>query len=346
MESHAPTKPVYSPNRNTLLLIDGLSIVRRVYEAVPGEDTDAKAEGAMNSSWHSILRCIRETKPSHFMTAFDFGGRTHRHDIFSEYKVNRGPMPAPLLAALPAFKARMDGAGLKTLSVPGVEADDTVTTVGLKALARGFTVIIASTDKDLCRLIHEGIRIRDHFESTYRDEAWVQAKFGICSRLITDYLALVGDDTDGIPGVAGIGKTIAPRLLAEHGSLDGVLAAAASELDPIKGAVGAKLREQADVARMSRALATLKTDVSLGQEITPNDLRLPPAIAEILEERGTRPQSKAAKPKSAKAEAVAKTAAEVAVAALDRVASDTSAVGAAAAAAAARVQPSQRRARP
>jgi 5'-3' exonuclease len=280
-----PQRPITAP-RNRLLLIDGHAIVRRVYEAVPGEGGKKKAEGALDASWLSILRAIRETNPTHFLAAFDFGGETWRHRLYAKYKADREPMAEALRDAMPAFLERLNNAGLRTLRVPGVEADDTLATLALKAVARGFEVVLAASDKDMLRLINEGVQIRDHFKSEWRDEAYVVNKFGVPSALMVDLLALMGDDTDGIPGVNKIGATIGARLLNEHGSLEGVLEAATSGIAPIKGAVGDNLRANAGIARLSRKLATLKLDVPLG--ITPNDIRIPPSVTELLEVRASR----------------------------------------------------------
>lgn len=275
--------PAAQPSKPVLLLIDGLNIVRRVYEAVPGDDSPAKADGAMASSWGSILRAIAETGPTHFLAAFDAGGPTWRHELYPQYKCGRKPMPQPLRDALPGLLARLNAAGLRTLTAPGVEADDTLSTLATKAIRRGFDVVVASTDKDMCRLIHDGVRVRDHFNSEWRDEAYVHAKYGIPSRLMGDLLALMGDETDGIPGIEGIGPKTAAKLLNEHGSLAGVLEAAFSDVAPIKGAVGDKLRNQADLARMSFRLAAMRLDVPLG--LSPNDIMLPPSVAVLVEER-------------------------------------------------------------
>lgn len=268
-----------------LLLIDGFSIVRRVFEAVPGDDTPEKAAGSLKSSWGSILRAIKETSPTHFLAVFDAGGDTWRHRLYQEYKAARKPMSEHLRDALPAFFEGMQDHGLRTLQVKDVEADDTMATIAIKAISRGFEVVIATTDKDMCRLIHDGVRIRDHFTPAWRDEAYVQKKFGIPSRLMGDMLALMGDETDGIPGIFGVGPKTAAKLLNEYGGLDAVLAAASTDLDPlkceIKGAVGEKLREQAGLARLSRDLATLKLDVPIG--LTPNELRLPASMLKIAE---------------------------------------------------------------
>jgi len=273
--------PLAPGQQNRLLLIDGLNIVRRVYEAVPGEDSEEKATGALKSSWASILRAIRETSPTHFLAAFDYGGTTWRHKLYPQYKEHRSPMPTVLKDALPGFLDRMNDAGLKTLRVPDVEADDTLGTISVKAVARGFDVVLVSTDKDMLRLIEFGVRIRDHFKSEYRDEAYVLEKYGVASRLMGDMLGLMGDVSDGIPGVAKIGIKTAAKLLNEYGGLDNILDAACSVIDPIKGAIGVRLQESVAIARLSRDLAALKLNVPLG--ISPNDIRLPPSVAELIE---------------------------------------------------------------
>lgn len=252
-----------------LLLVDGTSVVRRVFEAVKG-GTDAKrAVGAMNSSWGSFMRALREHEPTHFLAAFDHGGETWRHRLFPAYKSGRKPVAPELLAELPGFLERMNNGGMRTLRVPDVEADDTVGTLALKAVARGFEVVVLASDKDLYKLLESGVRVYDHFQSEWRDSAWVRQRFGVEPAQMTDYLALMGDDVDGIPGVPDVGEKKAARLLAEYGTLDAVLAAAES----IKGVLGQRLVESAGAARLSRQLATLKTDVPLG--ISPRDIQLP-----------------------------------------------------------------------
>jgi 5'-3' exonuclease len=255
-----------------LLLVDGTSIVRRVFEAVKGEDTPGRAEGALNSSWGSFMRALREHEPTHFLAAFDHGGETWRHRLYPQYKVDRKPMSANLSAALPGFLERLNNAGMRTLRVPDVEADDTLTTLALKAVERGFDVVLLASDKDLYRLLSNGVRIYDHFQSEWRDAVWVQDRYGVTPDKMTDFLALMGDDVDGIPGVDGVGEKLAARLLNTHGDLEGVIAAAGD----IKGKLGERIRESFEVARLSRQLATMRTDVPLG--VTPREIQLPAAL--------------------------------------------------------------------
>jgi len=260
------------PLKPKLLLVDGTSIVRRVFEAVKGDDTPERAEGALNSSWGSFMRTLREHEPTHFLAAFDHGGETWRHRLYPQYKIDRKPMSAHLSAALPGFLERLNNAGMRTLRVPDVEADDTLTTLALKAVDRGFEVVLLASDKDLYKLLDSGVRVYDHFLSEWRDAQWVRERYGVTPDKMTDFLALMGDDTDGIPGVNGVGEKTAARLLNEYGDLEGVITAAGD----IKGKLGERIRDSFAVARLSRQLATMRADVPLG--ITPRDIQLPAAL--------------------------------------------------------------------
>jgi 5'-3' exonuclease len=260
------------PLKPKLLLVDGTSIVRRVFEAVKGDDTPERADGALNSSWGSFMRALREHEPTHFLAAFDHGGETWRHRLYPQYKVDRKPMSAHLSAALPGFLERLNNAGMRTLRVPDVEADDTLTTLALKAVERGFDVVLLASDKDLFKLLASGIRIYDHFQSEWRDAEWVRERYGVTPDKMTDFLALMGDEVDGIPGVDGVGEKFAARLLNQHGDLEGVIAASGD----IKGKLGERVRDSFAAARLSQQLATMRTDVPLG--ITPREIQLPVAL--------------------------------------------------------------------
>jgi DNA polymerase-1 len=241
---------------------------------MPGDDSSEKADGALTSSWHSMRRALREHGPTHFACCFDHGGKTWRHELYPDYKAHRDPMPECLRQQLPGYIEEFRATGLTALSVPGVEADDTIATLALRAAARGFRVIVMTTDKDMCWLLAHGIKIYDHFGKIWRDAAWVSKRFyGITPAQVPDYLALMGDDSDGIPGVPDIGEKTAAKLLIKHGNLDAVLAAAARD-GGLRGRGVASLREHAPLAVLSLKLATLKTDVPLGS-LAPRDLRLP-----------------------------------------------------------------------
>ena len=244
-----------------LLAIDGLNIVRRVYEASPEEDSAEKAETALRHAQSSFRRLLEAHSPTHVLAAFDHGGPTWRHALYPRYREARAPMPSFLRAALPAFHDRLVAAGLRVLVLPEVEADDVIGTGVLRWLAEGRgEAIIASTDKDLHGLIAHGALVWDHFKGEWHDDAWVRAKFGVAPELLTDLLALMGDVTDGVPGVSKVGMKTAAKLLNAYGDLDAVMAGAGI----LKTPIGERLRAERETLYLSRRLVQLKTDVRLG----------------------------------------------------------------------------------
>lgn len=243
-----------------LLLIDGLNILRRCWEANPAADSVEKAESSASAATHSMRRALREDAPTHAIVVFDHGGPTWRHDLYSEYKAGRKPMSPYLYDELVLMKERMAQAGWALMAHPGEEADDTIWGVSAAARGEGEDVVVRSTDKDLVRLVEMGVRVNNHFDKEWRDVAWCEQKFGVHPRLLTDFLALMGDTTDNIPGVDKIGVKTAAKLLNQYGSLPQVLAAAAA--GEVKGVVGARLVEQRDRALISLELASLRSKFS------------------------------------------------------------------------------------
>ena len=210
----------------TLLLLDGTSVVRRVYEAVPGEDSAARVDGAITASLHSIKRALSEHQPTHFLAAFDHGGSTWRHELMPGFKATRAPMYPGLRDALPRLYADMEALGFSWISSPGVEADDVIATIASRAAARGFNVIVASNDVDMCALLTSGVRVYNHFAKAWRNEDWLGAEWGISPAQVPDAMALIGDERKSVPGIFGIGIKVAAKLLTEHKDLEGVIAAA------------------------------------------------------------------------------------------------------------------------
>ncbi|WP_256077892.1 5'-3' exonuclease H3TH domain-containing protein [Massilia sp. YIM B04103] len=244
-----------------LLAIDGLNIVRRVYEASPEPDSAEKAEIALRHALSSFRNLITDHRPSHVLPAFDFGGATWRHVLYAGYREGRDPMPAPLRAALPQFYAKLQGIGLHPVSLPDVEADDVIGTVVLRWLGEGRgEAIVASTDKDLHCLIDNGALLWDHFKSEWHDHGWVERKWGVSAAQLPDLLALMGDATDSIPGVSKVGAKTAAKLLRTYGSLDAIMAGAGI----LKDTLGETLRKERDMLYLSRQLVQLKTDVRIG----------------------------------------------------------------------------------
>jgi DNA polymerase-1 len=244
-----------------LLAIDGLNIVRRVYEASPEDDSPDKAATALRHALSSFRKLLATHQPTHVLSAFDFGGRTWRHDLYEKYREGRQPMPADLKERLPEFHAELAGLGLRVVSIPEVEADDVIATAVLRWLreSRG-EAIVASTDKDLHVLIAKGALLWDHFKGEWHDREWVKNKFGVYPESLADLLALMGDASDGIPGVSKIGAKTAARLLQAYGTLEQVMAGAGI----LKTTLGERLRKEAELARVSRKLVELKDDVQLG----------------------------------------------------------------------------------
>ncbi|MFK4705712.1 5'-3' exonuclease [Roseateles asaccharophilus] len=267
-----------------LLVIDGTGIVRRVNEAVSGEEEKARVQGVLKSSWESILRALREHEPTHVFVAFDHPGRGRRHEIYERYKEGRTPPSAELIEAMPGFIERLRNSGLMAMTVPGEEADDIITSLSIRAVARKFNVVVASAgDKDLLALIVDGVQVFDHFKSQWRDHAWVKARYGVEPSQMVDFLSLMGDESDDIPGIRGVGETRAARLLAKYGTMDGVFANAAE----ITGKVGETIRSSQAEAELSRRLVQMNRDLDLG--LSPRDLVLPailqPYITEAPEPR-------------------------------------------------------------
>jgi DNA polymerase-1 len=244
-----------------LLAIDGLNIVRRVYEASPEPDSDLKADIALRHALSSFRHLINGHEPSHVLPAFDFGGRTWRHDLYEGYRAGRAPMPEPLRAALPGFYASLEKIGLLPVSLPGVEADDVIGTAVMRWLGEGRgDAVVASTDKDLHCLIAHGALVWDHFKGEWHDTAWVENKWGVPPEQLPDLLALMGDATDSIPGVSRVGQKTAARLLRTYGTLDAIMAGAGI----LKDTLGETLRKERDMLYLSRELVQLKTDVKVG----------------------------------------------------------------------------------
>lgn len=249
----------------TLALIDATGMIRRVYEAIPGEPGDARSDGALKSSMGSFKAAISACRPTHVLAAFDYGGRTWRHDLDEGYKANRRALDDALKSRLPAFRDSLKAAGVASYSVQGYEADDIIGTVAVKASTRGFKVIVVSFDKDLCRLVSEDVIIYDHFSKEWRNSDWVRLKLGVNPSQVTDYLAMVGDK-DEVPGIPRIGKKTAVGLLKDYQSLQDVY----SNLHKLPPSLSKALEEGREISDLSFRLASLSTDVPIG--LTPKQM--------------------------------------------------------------------------
>ena len=262
-----------------LVLVDGSSYLYRAYHALPPL-TNSKGEptGAVYGVANMLRKLLREVKPERMAVVFDAPGKTFRDAMFEAYKANRPPMPDDLAAQLPVLMELVEAMGLPLLQVPGVEADDVIGTLAREAAARGEDVLISTGDKDMAQLVDGHITLVNTMTDTVLDREGVIEKFGVPPERIVDWLALVGDTSDNIPGVPKVGPKTATKWLQQYGSLDEIIRHA----DEIRGKVGESLRAHLDQLELSRELATIRTDLDL--PVTPDELKLRPPDRERLRE--------------------------------------------------------------
>lgn len=254
------------------MLVDALNLIRRVYAAQPGPDGSERADGACTASVQSLERALRECSPTHAACVFDGEGNSWRHDLYPNYKAGHAPMPAALGDALGTYRDAFRRAGVASLGLPRLEADDVIATAASKAGAAGIATVILSTDRGFLQLLPAGIRLRDHFRRIDLDASYVAKKFGVRPEQLADLHALAGDRGNGIPGVPGVGAKTAAQLLGRFETLERTLEAAGD----IDGKLGERLREHAEDARLYRKLVGLKTDLDLGTNL--GELRYTPGL--------------------------------------------------------------------
>ena len=253
-----------TPTRPTVLLVDGSSYLYRAYHAMPDlRGPDGVPTGAVHG-FVAMMKRLREQFPAeHAACVFDASGPTFRDHWYADYKAHRAPMPEPLREQIAAIHEVVRLLGWPVLEVPGIEADDAIGTLARVAAIQGHQVVISTGDKDLAQLVNEHVTLINTMSNERLDVAGVQAKFGVPPDRIVDYLTLVGDTVDNVPGVDKVGPKTAVKWLAEHGSLDGVVAAA----DHIKGAAGESLKKALDWLPQARRLVTVVTDCELGAHV-------------------------------------------------------------------------------
>ncbi|HGH3374217.1 TPA: DNA polymerase I [Kluyvera cryocrescens] len=307
---------------NPLILVDGSSYLYRAYHAFPPLTNRAgEPTGAMYGVLNMLRSLILQYQPTHAVVVFDAKGKTFRDELFEDYKSHRPPMPDDLRAQIEPLHTMVKAMGLPLLAVSGVEADDVIGTLAREAEKIGRPVLISTGDKDMAQLVTPGITLINTMTNTILGPEEVVAKYGVPPELIIDFLALMGDSSDNIPGVPGVGEKTAQALLQGLGGLDALY----GEPEKIAGltfrgakTMAAKLEQNKDLAYLSYKLATIKTDVEL--ELGCEQLTVaPPAADELLElfkkyefkrwitdvESGTWMQAKGAKPAAKPAQAAA-----------------------------------------
>ncbi len=243
-----------------LVLIDGSSYLYRAFYAIKGL-TNAQGEptGAMHGVLTMIRKLIREEQPAHVAVVFDAPGKTFRDDMYAEYKANRPPMPDELRSQVQPILDAVVAMGLPLLRVEGVEADDVIGTLCKQGEAEGLNVLVSTGDKDLAQLVSGRVTLINTMNDSRMDRDAVKEKFDVWPEQIVDYLALVGDSSDNIPGVPKVGAKTAAKLLNEYETADGIM----ENADGIKGKLGENVRNNFDQLKLSRDLATIRTDVEL-----------------------------------------------------------------------------------
>jgi DNA polymerase-1 len=248
-----------------LILVDGSSYLFRAFHALPG---------VINM----LNKLVEEYKPEQIAVVFDAKGKTFRNDMFKDYKANRPPMPDDLRSQIAPLHELVEALGYPMIVVPGVEADDVIGTYAKHATAQKIDTLISTGDKDLAQLVNDHVTLINTMSNVILDEAGVINKFDVPPSAIIDYLALMGDTADNIPGVPKVGPKTAAKWLKQYETLDNLVVHA----DEIKGKVGESLRDNLDQLPLSRELTTIKCDVELDLAIS--DLAMRPAQTEKLQQ--------------------------------------------------------------
>ena len=252
---------------NPLILVDGSSYLYRAYHAFPPLTNSAgEPTGAMYGVLNMLKSLLMQYQPSHVAVVFDAKGKTFRDELFENYKSHRPPMPDDLRAQIAPLHEMVKAMGLPLLAVSGVEADDVIGTLALEAEKQGRAVLISTGDKDMAQLVTPGITLINTMTNTVLGPEEVEQKYGVPPSLIIDFLAMMGDSSDNIPGVPGVGEKTAQALLQGLGGMQSIY----DNLDKVAGlsfrgakTMAAKLEQNRDVAFLSYQLATIKTDVEL-----------------------------------------------------------------------------------
>lgn len=250
--------------QNTLLLVDGSSYLYRAFHALP--DLRNK-EGAPTGALYgmiNMLRRLRSDYPAAYVACvFDAKGKTFRDELYADYKATRASMPDDLVRQIEPIHEAVRAMGWPLLMVDGVEADDVIGTLAVQAAERGMNAVISTGDKDLAQLVNDHVMLINTMSNEKLDHAGVVSKFGVPPERIVDYLTLIGDTVDNVPGVAKVGPKTAVKWLTQYGTLDAIVAHAAD----IGGAVGENLRNALDWLPQAKALITVKTDCDLAQHM-------------------------------------------------------------------------------
>ena len=264
---------------NTLILVDGSSYLYRAFYALPSfSNSQGKPTGAIYGMTNMLKSLLHEYQPVYAVVVFDAKGKTFREELFPEYKATRPPMPDDLIEQISLVHDMVRALGFPLIIENGVEADDVIGTLAKQAEAAGMHSLIFSGDKDFAQLVSASITLIDTMKKSRLDVQGVQKKFGIPPKLIIDYLCLIGDSVDNIPGVKKVGPKTAVKWLTTYGSLDAIIENAAQ----FKGKIGENLRQALPQLPLSRKLVTIKCDLPLSVSL--EQLKLNPPNVEKLKQ--------------------------------------------------------------
>ncbi|MGM8897273.1 MULTISPECIES: DNA polymerase I [unclassified Psychrobacter] len=282
--SHSPINPNTLPNFDNMpnvatmdtshvdkdqppfILVDGSYYLFRTYHALPKtmQNSQGLITNAIRGTLNALLKLMRRYHPTHMAVCFDTKSPTFRHAMSAEYKAARPPIDIELVEQIPYIHHLVAALGIPLLRIEGAEADDIIGTLAYRAVEQGHHVVISTGDKDMMQLINDCVILEDSFTGKITDSAGVIEKFGIEPHQMIDFLTLMGDSSDGIKGVPGIGKKTAKDLLNKYGNIDTML----KNVAEIKGRAGKNLVEYADDIPFNAKLATIVTDLAIGQDWT------------------------------------------------------------------------------
>ncbi|HEY6050731.1 MAG TPA: 5'-3' exonuclease H3TH domain-containing protein, partial [Thermoanaerobaculia bacterium] len=232
-----------------LYLVDAMSNIHRAYHAIQRLSTSAgRPTNAIYGFVTMLRKMLREHTPDLLAVAWDGPQKTQRHEQYAEYKANRVAMQDDLATQLPEIRRVLDAYRIPVLELPGYEADDVIGTLAAKGAAQGYDVVIVTADKDMLQLVGPRVRVFHTGKEAFLDEAGVVEFFGVKPGQVADVLALMGDSSDNVPGVPGVGQVTAKKWISQYGSLDALYA----HQDEIKGKVGESLRQNREAAALSR----------------------------------------------------------------------------------------------
>lgn len=263
--------------KNLFILIDGSSYFYRAFHALPPlHNSKGQPTGAVYGVINMIRRLIKDYPSEYMGVVFDSKGKTFRDELYPDYKATRPAMPDELSQQFEPLLKMIEAMGLPIIRLGGIEADDIIGTLAHQAAEEGFSVLISTGDKDMAQLVNDKITLINTMSNTVLDPVGVEKKFGVAPAQIVDYLALMGDKVDNIPGVPSVGPKTAVKWLQTYGSLQNII----ENAEEIKGKVGEKLRESLTMLPLAQQLVTIKKDVELDMQV--HDLKKKPADNDTL----------------------------------------------------------------